>query len=103
VIIRDDVIIGTCGFTGAPKDNIVEIAYWTFKAFEGQGVASFACAELIRITRHENAEIVITARTAPEDNASTRILEKHGFVKTGVTSDEEIGEAWGWQLAMDNG
>ncbi len=42
-VVRQDQIVGSCGFVGQPKDGKVEIAYWTFKDFEGQGIASFAC------------------------------------------------------------
>ena len=102
VLIRDDVIVGTCGFTGTPKNNTVEIAYWTFETHEGQGVASFACGELVKIARQEISDLTIIAHTAPEHNASTHILEKNGFIKTGIERDDEIGEAWKWQLAMNN-
>ncbi|MGZ4090731.1 MAG: GNAT family N-acetyltransferase [Bacteroidia bacterium] len=34
---RDDKIVGCCAFTGVPKDKCVEVSYWTFKEFEGQG------------------------------------------------------------------
>ncbi len=42
-VVRNKEIVGAGGFTGQPKDGKVEIAYGTFKEFEGQGVASFAC------------------------------------------------------------
>ena len=103
VIIRENVIIGTCGFTGAPKNNTVEIAYWTFEAYEGQGVASFACEQLINIARREIPDIHVIAHTAPEHSASTHILKKNGFILTGIARDDEIGEAWQWQLSMNNG
>lgn len=97
-IIRDDQIVGSCGFTGAPKDETVELAYWTFKSCEGQGVASFACRELIRIAREANPNIIITAKTAPEENASTRILRKNNFIFAGIVQDHEIGDAWLWRI-----
>lgn len=36
-------MVGSCSFAGQPKDGKVEIAYWTFKEFEEQSIASFAC------------------------------------------------------------
>lgn len=98
LIIEDDSVVGTCSFTGKPKDGEVEIAYWTFKNYEGQGVASFACSELIKIARKENPEIIITAKTSPEHNSSTRVLEKNGFKYVRVVQDEDIGDAWFWVL-----
>jgi RimJ/RimL family protein N-acetyltransferase len=97
-ILRDEQVVGTCGFAGQPAEGAVEIAYWTFPKFERQGVASAASGALIQIARAADPELVITARTAPEPNASTRILEKHGFVRAGIVQDHEIGDAWLWHL-----
>lgn len=99
VIIREDQLVGTCGFTGQPKEGKVELAYWTFSAFEGNGIASFACQALIEIARKEDPQLTMTAKTAPEHNASTKILQKNGFVYSGVVQDEEIGDSWLWILA----
>jgi len=95
-VVRQDQIVGSCGFVGQPKDGKVEIAYWTFKEFEGQGIASFACKELIAIACQASPGVTITAKTAPEHNALTKILENNNFVFTEIVQDEEIGEAWLW-------
>ena len=96
---RNNRIVGCCAFTGQPKDNRVEVSYWTFKEFEGQGVSTFSCRSLIQIAQKENPSLIITAKTAPEDNASTKILQRNGFVYSGVVQDHEIGDAWEWVLA----
>lgn len=95
-VIRENKIVGSCSFVGLPKDGKVEIAYWTFKEFEGQGVASFACSELIKISQNNDSALIITAKTAPEHNASTKILEKNNFVFSEIVQDDEIGDAWLW-------
>lgn len=95
-VVRENTIVGSCGFVGQPKNGQVEIAYWTFSEFEGQGVASFACKELVSIAKRADASLTITAKTAPETNASTKILENNGFVFTGIVQDDEIGDAWFW-------
>ena len=97
-IYKDEKIVGSCGFTGKPTNGQVEIAYWTFKEFENKGIASFACQELIKIAKKENEKIKIIAKTAPEHNASTKILEKNNFIYSGIVQDEEIGDAWLWKL-----
>lgn len=76
----------------------VEIAYHTFQAFEGQGIASFGCKELVEIAKKTDNSLIICAKTAPESNASTRILTKNGFVFNGIVQDHEIGDAWEWIL-----
>jgi len=95
---NNNQVVGTGGFTGQPKDGKIEIAYWTFKEFEGQGIASFVCKQLITIAKTTDPEIIITAKTAPEHNASTKILQNNGFTFTEITLDDEIGNAWFWTL-----
>jgi len=96
--IKNNKVVGTGGFTGEPKEGKVEIAYWTFKEFEGQGIASFVCEQLISIAKGTDPTIIITAKTAPEHNASTKILENNGFTFIEIVQDEEIGDAWLWTL-----
>lgn len=81
-----------------PRDGKVEIAYWTFKEFEGQRIASFACKELITISHNADPKLTITAKTVPEQNASTKILENNGFIFREIVQDEEIGDVWMWTL-----
>lgn len=97
-ILKDKMVLGSCGFVGKPENNTVEIAYWTFKEHEGNGIASFACRKLINIAQSAEKEIIITAKTAPEKNVSTRILEKNNFIYKRVVQDKEIGDAWLWEL-----
>jgi RimJ/RimL family protein N-acetyltransferase len=51
---------------------------------------------LLRIAAAGGVERV-SAQTAPEPNASTRILEKLRFTRAGEAVDEEIGRAWVWE------
>lgn len=97
-IVREDQIVGSCSFVGPPQQGRVEIAYYTFPAFEGQGIASFACGQLIAIARQTDPEVTITAKTAPVHNASTRILVNHHFIFSAIVQDAEIGDAWLWVL-----
>jgi [ribosomal protein S5]-alanine N-acetyltransferase len=101
-VVRDNQIVGSCGFKGQPKDDKVEIAYWTFAEHEGQGIATFCCRELISISRKFDPTIEITATTSPEDNASTKILESNGFSFQGIVQDDEIGDAWLWSFKLNN-
>lgn len=96
VVILDGEVVGTGSFTSAPKDGVVEIAFWTFPAFEGQGIASFVCAHLVDIAHAEDPSVVVTAKTAPGSNAGTRVLEKNAFVYRHPVADDDIEEAWLW-------
>jgi GNAT superfamily N-acetyltransferase len=96
--------VGICAFKGKPTGNSVEIAYCTFPPYEGQGLATKACERLIHIARGENANIAITARTLPEENASTKVLRKNGFVLAETVVDPDDGDVFEWILnAKDAG
>ena len=97
-IVRKNQIVGCCGYVEKPKNGKVEIAYGTFKEFENQGIASFGCKKLILIAQKTDPTITIFAKTAPENNASTKILGRNGFKFTGIVQDHEIGDAWEWTL-----
>lgn len=95
--IDQDVCLGTCAFIRAPQDNIVEIAYYTFPGHEGRGAATHMASSLISLAREHAPEVVITAHTLPEENASTRILRKTGFVFVGPRVHEVDGNIWVWR------
>jgi len=96
--LLDERIVGVCGFKSPPTSGEVEIAYFTFPAFEGRGIATVMARELVALARAAEPGIVVTARTRPQRNASTRILEKLGFVNRGTVDDPEDGEVWDWGL-----
>jgi ribosomal-protein-alanine N-acetyltransferase len=96
-VFRDEQIVGCCGYTGKPSVGKVEIAYGTFKEFEGQGIASFSCRELTKLAFETDSTLIVTAKTAPESNASVKILKRNGFEFSGIVQDDEIGDAWEWQ------
>jgi ribosomal-protein-alanine N-acetyltransferase len=89
--------VGVCAFVDRPKGGEVEIAYGTVPEFEGRGIATAMAAWLVARALEEEEVEAVTANTASEPNASTRILEKLGFVRDGAIQDAEIGEAWHWR------
>ncbi len=90
--------IGTCAFKCAPSDGRVELAYFTFPGHEGRGLATRMCRELVALARSAQPDLVITAQTLPERNASTRVLEKAGFRFSSELDHPEDGRIWEWQL-----
>jgi ribosomal-protein-alanine N-acetyltransferase len=95
--LEDGVCVGTCAFTSAPKNNVAEIAYFTFPGNEGRGVATRMAALLISLAKGSAPNVVVTAHTLPEENASTRVLRKLGFVLEGPRIHEEDGQIWVWR------
>ncbi len=97
------VIVGTCSFTGAPgSTGAVEIAYYTFPGFEGQGYGT-AMAEALRAIAVASADVrMVTAKTLAQPNASTRILDKLGFTQVREIVDPDDGAIWQWEWSIDD-
>ncbi len=95
-VVRDNEVVGCCGFVEKPVDGRVEIAYGTKKEYEGQGIASFSCKALTALALRTDSTLMITAKTEPRNNASVSVLQRNGFVYTRVVQDHEIGDAWEW-------
>ena len=89
--------VGGGAYVGPPRENRVEIAYYTLKEFEGRGFATQTAARLVAIARRASPGIVIVAFTLPEQNASTRILQRLGFEHVGYASDPDAGDVWEWR------
>lgn len=98
VALSDGAPVGGGAFVGAPVDGRVEIAYFTLEGHEGRGHATNTAVHLCRIAREAMPGLTIVANTLPEDNASTAILRKLGFARSGTTRDADVGEAWQWRI-----
>ena len=101
--VFNGVVAGGGAFVGPPKQNRVEIAYFTLPGHEGKGMASRTAHKLICLARKASPSIELFAKTLPERNASTVILSRLGFRQTGSVADDDIGEAWGWLLTAPAG
>jgi RimJ/RimL family protein N-acetyltransferase len=89
---RKDHIVGSAGFKGKPRSGKIEIAYGTFERFRHKGYGAEMCRLLVELSLKTDPSVMITARTLPEKNYSSRILEKNGFELLGNVIDEEDGE-----------
>lgn len=96
---KEGQLVGSAAFKGPPVDGQVEIAYVTFPPFRRQGVATKMCALLVQIAQQTDPHLLITARTLPKQNWSTRILERNQFVLQSTVEDREDGEVWVWHYA----
>ncbi len=93
----DSSLVGTCGFKGKPQDGSVEIAYFTFPDFEGQGVATKMAQGLVDIAAEANPDVLVTAQTLVDRDASHRILEKLGFTSGETIQHPEDGSVIEWR------
>jgi ribosomal-protein-alanine N-acetyltransferase len=93
---KDGVLVGAAAFKGAPQNATVEIAYGTFEPYRKSGIATEICRLLVELSLKTDPSVKITARTLPENNYSTRVLEKNGFQNSGIVNDPEDGDVWEW-------
>lgn len=96
--VRDGLAVGTCAFKSPPVNGRVEIAYFTFPEYEAQGIATWMASRLTTLARNADSSVTVTAQTLPHENASTAILRKSGFQKTGTIEHPEDGPVWEWEL-----
>ena len=98
----DEEIVGSCGFKGGLKDGKLEIAYVTFERYRSKGHATAMCKSLVEMYNHARVDAELTARTLPEKNYSTRVLEKNGFRKSGIIEDHDGEMVWEWIYSLKN-
>ena len=75
----DDVVVGDIGFHGPPEPGrraVVEIGYAVVPAWQGQGVATRACALLLEQAWRNGADLV---QAEAANLASRAVLLKCGF------------------------
>jgi|SRR5450631_3549167 len=97
VAVDEGRAVGGGAFVGPPRENRLEIAYFTLKELEGRSYATRTATALVAIARNANPEIVITAFTLRETNASTKILQRLGLKLFGDAHDPDAGDVWEWR------
>jgi ribosomal-protein-alanine N-acetyltransferase len=95
----DIVMIGMCGFAAPPdSDGVVEVGYGIAPSYQGKGYASEAAQALVDFASRDPRVRTIRAHTLMQTNASSRVLEKCGFKKTGGMLDPENNlPVWRWE------
>jgi [ribosomal protein S5]-alanine N-acetyltransferase len=95
---QNEFAVGQAGFKGPPDaQGMVEIAYAISAEHQGKGYATEAAEALVQFAFQHASVRLVRAHTLPEPNASTRVLSKCGFQKTGEVIDPEDGLVWRWE------
>jgi len=95
----DNKLIGSCGYKGGPDSKgMVEIGYEIMKPYRNKGLATELVESLVKNAFSFATVNVIQAHTLGEENASTRVLHKNKFIKTGQIEDARHGQLWKWEL-----
>jgi RimJ/RimL family protein N-acetyltransferase len=96
-IVLDAEMIGHAGFHGPPGINAIgapgalEIGYTVFPPYRRQGYAAETVAALLEWARAERGIRHFVASVAPDNAASTALVQKLGFEQTGSRVDDEDG------------
>ena len=85
---EDTQIVGGCGFKTVPNNGRVEVGYGVSPAVQGRGAATAALKLLLR-SAFEGGATEVLAEVAPANLASTRVVQKAGFVQVGARVDNE--------------
>lgn len=80
------------------KDGAVEISYKIAKDYRNLGLATEMTTGLVVNTFKDNRVKSIVAHTIGEENPSTKVLTKCGFVKVEEIKDQNEGTIWKWKL-----
>lgn len=85
---RDGTRVGDLCFKGLGADGVVEIGYGIREAHQGRGFATEAVDAAASWALQDPRVTAVEAETEEDNLASKRVLEKCGFVPTGVTGEE---------------
>jgi len=93
----DAAFIGWCCLVKwNPEYRSAAMGYCLDEPAWGQGFATEAARALIQFATNDTRVRILRAHTLPEPNASTRVLEKCGFVRAGESIDEGR-TVWRWE------
>jgi RimJ/RimL family protein N-acetyltransferase len=93
ILILDDTgkrtLIGAVGACGLPdEEGRIVIGYSLLDQFHGKGFATEALRGFLDWAKREPSLRTVVADTFPHLTPSIRVLEKNGFVRSGVGTDE---------------
>lgn len=98
----DGALVGNGGWKGPPVDGVVELGYAVAPSRQRQGIATTVVGELLERARRAGVARVC-AHTLGQENASTKVLRRCGFAKTGEVDDPDEGPVWRWEVDLQPG
>ena len=85
---KDGSHVGDLSFKGFNDDGSVEIGYGIDEAYQGQGYATEAVNAAVMWALQQPGITRVEAETESNNKASQRVLEKCGFVPSGIDGEE---------------
>ncbi len=92
--LSDGTYLGDLCFKGITEDGMVEIGYGISPEFEGKGYMTEAVRAMTGWAGRQDGVRIIEAETDPDNHASQRVLEKCGYVPTGIIGEEGPRFRW---------
>ena len=86
--LKDGTHVGELCFKGLSENGIAEIGYGINEAQQGYGYATEAVSALVDWALNQPRVLCVLAETEEPNIASQRVLEKSGFIPTGVIGEE---------------
>lgn len=85
---KDGTHVGDLSFKGLGEDGSVEIGYGILEEFRNSGYATEAVTAASDWASKQPGVSRVEAETEPDNAASQRVLEKCGFVPSGIMGEE---------------
>lgn len=86
--------VGTLSFKGLNDNGMVEIGYGIYPDFEGKGYMTEAVSAVVKWAAEQPGVSSIEAETEPDNIASQKVLQKAGFIPSGVMGKEGPRFIW---------
>ena len=96
----DGALVGNGGWKGPPVDGVAELGYAVAPGRRNRGIASAVVRTLLDRARRDDRVTLVVAHTLAEPSASTRVLERCGFVNVGTVDDPDDGPVWRWERGL---
>ena len=86
--LNDGTHIGDLCFKGLDSNGVAEIGYGVLEEYQGQDYATEAVKAALRCAFQNPIVTAIEAETEDDNAASKRVLEKCGFIASGIIGKE---------------
>ncbi|MFN7433255.1 MAG: GNAT family N-acetyltransferase [Betaproteobacteria bacterium] len=92
------VIVGGCGFKGAPVHGMVEIGYGVATSFQRRGFATLAVRSLLGRAAQSGLVRGVEAYIVPGNVASETVASRSGFIPGSLVADSSGEMVVRWQF-----
>ena len=98
VFKKTKTLLGSCGYKGDPRNEMVEIGYEVAEVYRGWGLATEMAKALIKNAFKSDEVKYVQAHTLAVENESGSVLRKCGMEKMEELEDPEDGKIWRWEI-----